>query len=97
MTVTIAQLDAFVALLGEHVQGYVFNYELKWKFIRILQTPVFNGTPQYSQRSCYCFVRVEDGAILKAASWKGPSKGVRAWLAEVMEDPSCIGHTWLYR
>ena len=32
------------------------------------------------QPSVYCFVRLEDGAILKSASWKTPAKGVRGWI-----------------
>jgi len=52
-----------------------------------------------SQRSVYCFIRNSDGAILKAASYKAPAKGVRAWLAEVLIDSSRVNPTtdWLYK
>lgn len=33
--------------------------------------------PSEFSGSVYCFIRAEDGAILKAASWKAPAKGVR--------------------
>jgi len=97
MTTTAAQLDAFAALLGEQVRGYAFAVEVGKKNARIVQSPIFNGVPQGGSRSVYCFVRLEDGAILKAASWSATAKGVRAWLAEVMQNPSCIGPMWLYR
>jgi hypothetical protein len=97
MTTTAAQLDAFAALLGEQAQGYAFTVEVGKKNARIVQSPIFNGVPQEGSRSVYCFVRLEDGAILKAASWSATAKGVRAWLAEVMENPSRIGPMWLYR
>lgn len=42
------------------------------KYVRIIRT-----NEEGTRRSAYCFIRKEDGAILKPASWKGPAKGVR--------------------
>ena len=74
-------------------QYYSFSYEVGRKYVRI----VVNA---HGQRSVYCFIRLEDGAILKADSWKRPAKGVRAWLDQVLAnnlegiDPYT---SWLYR
>jgi len=40
------------------------------KYIKI----VSRESERCSQRSVYCFVRAEDGAILKARDWKRPAK-----------------------
>lgn len=40
------------------------------KYVRIVKS---GG----GSRSVFCFVRIADGAVLKAASWKAPAKGER--------------------
>jgi len=97
MTISTSQLDALAATFAEQVKGYSFDYEVGRKNARIVQTPICNGVPLGGSRSVFCFVRLEDGAILKAASWSAPAKGVRAWVASVMADPSQVGGHWLYR
>ena len=82
----------------EHVkigdqQYYNFTTENGRKYVRV----VVNA---HGQRSVYCFVRIEDGAILKAASWKTPAKGVRAWLDQILaSDLDGVDQytRWLYR
>ena len=75
------------------VPYYSFSTEIGRKYVRIVKTT-------HHQRSVYCFVRIDDGAILMAASWKTPAKGVRAWLDQVLAndlegvDPYT---RWLYR
>jgi hypothetical protein len=95
-----AQIEAFQALLAERSNGdHVFTCELGRLNARIMQVPVYRGQPQPDQRSVYCFIRLADGAVLKAASWKTPAKGVRAWLAEVLKAPDRVDPYggWLYR
>lgn len=45
--------------------------EIGPRYIRIVET----DGPHH--RSAFCFVDRQSGAILKAAGWKGPAKGVR--------------------
>lgn len=44
-----------------------------------------------AQASVYCFVRLDDGAILKAASYKAPAKGVRGNIANGAADVGIYG------
>lgn len=100
MTITSAQVDAFLAVLTEKAEGrYVYGVEMGRVNARIFMMPVSGGRPVESQRSVYCFIRLADGAVLKSASWKAPAKGVRAWLVEVLADPSQVHYStgWLYR
>ena len=102
MTVaTIAQAEEFAQKLTQRFEDhkingqryYDFSCEVGRKYVRV----VINA---YGQRHVYCFVRIEDGAILKAASWKTPAKGVRAWLSEVLaNDLDGVDQytRWLYR
>lgn len=56
----------------------VFYPELGNKYTRIVKRDSLGSHDSLgSQRSVICFVRNEDGAILKAASWKAPAKHVR--------------------
>lgn len=92
---TTAQLDAFIAILAEKAEGkYVYSYEMGRANAKVTATPANSDN-----RSAYCFIRLRDGAILKAASWKAPAKGVRAWLAEVLANPAPVHYStgWLYR
>lgn len=90
------QIAAFVdALNAKFGADYTFSVELGRKNARIVQEPVLGAG-----RSVYCFVRIEDGAILKSASWKTPAKGVRAWLDQILASDlqGVDKYTgWLYR
>lgn len=94
---TIAQ---FLAILNKVGEGrYQYGAEIGRVNARIFMDPIYNGQPSEGHRSVYCFVRLADGAILKSASWKAPAKGVRAWLNQVLADPSQVEYSsgWLYR
>ena len=97
MTVT-TQIEAFVEKLNERFGSYyTFSVEMGRKNARIVQQDPGSSFPQ---RMVYCFVRIEDGAILKSASWKTPAKGVRAWLNEILaSDLAGVDQYtgWLYR
>ncbi len=41
-------------------------------YVRIIQKSGVNGV--FTSDSAHCFVKVEDGTLWKAASWKGPAK-----------------------
>lgn len=100
MTATTAAIDAFLALLTEKAEGrYAYSVEMGRTNAKIVMAPIYNGQPHEMGRSIYCFIRLADGAILKAASWKAPAKGVRAWLADVLANPSPVHYStgWLYR
>ena len=95
-TLNTAKSHNFALRLSQKFEGdYVFSYEIGRKYARIIQSPVLG-----SGRSVYCFIRLDDGAIFKAASWKTPAKGVRAWLDQILAsnldgvDPYT---SWLYR
>ena len=54
------------------------------KYIKLIYTMAGGN-----QRSVYCFVRAEDGAILKAASWKAPALNyVRG---SIFDQKLCVG------
>ena len=95
------QIAAFVdALNAKFGADYTFSVEMGRKNARIVQCPVTPAGVVCNSRSVYCFVRIEDGAILKSASWKTPAKGVRAWLSDVLASDlqGVDKYTgWLYR
>jgi len=47
-------------------------------------------------RHVYCFIRKEDGAILKSASWKAPAKGVRGSIfnPDTYKNADAYGGAW---
>ena len=76
-----AQLEIFVAALSEYCNGLninkksydiVFSVERGAKSARIVRAEQRGDQDPFS-RSVHCFVRLEDGAILKG-SWKAPVK-----------------------
>ena len=100
MAATTSQIDAFIAILTSKSAGaYAYAYQMGRSNAKVSMVPIHSGVPCESQRSVYCFIRLTDGAILKADSWKAPAKGVRAWLASILADPSPVQPTagWLYR
>ena len=92
---------AFVDKLNERFgDEYLFDLMPGRKNIRITKANVRNGVVDEWSKSSYCFIRKEDGAILKCDSWKKPAKGVRAWLSEVLANDleGVDQYTgWLYR
>jgi len=100
MEITQDQIKEFLAILTYKANcSYAYDANKNKTYTRIAMAPVHNCKPLESQRSVYCFIRNSDGAILKAASYKAPAKGVRAWLGEVLIDSSRVSPTtaWLYR
>jgi hypothetical protein len=78
-----AALDAFVKATQQAlIDHYERNYTRVWaprltverglKNVRIVA-----NDNSGSSRSVFCFVRIADGAILKAAGWKAPAKHAR--------------------
>lgn len=55
---------------------------------------VVNG---HGQRSVFCFVRIADGAILKAAGWKAPAKHARGsiFVNGGLDAVNCYGANYL--
>jgi hypothetical protein len=75
------QIDVFVSVLSEYcnrlninkdIYSLVFTVERGAKNARIVRAEKW-GDKEPTSRSVHCFVRLEDGAILKG-SWKAPVK-----------------------
>ena len=92
---------ALVDLLNHRFNsvGYAYGLQPGRTYDRIWAAPIFNGAPALLHRSIYCFVRRNDGAILKAASWQAPAKGVRSTVERAINGADPVGPTdgWLYR
>lgn len=95
------QLDAFCAAVDAmraphfadmpmSMQPYArpLTFERGTKFARIVKC---DG----EQKSVFCFVRLEDGAILKAAGWKTPAKHARGNIANGAVDVGINGAAYL--
>ena len=92
----LAALDAAGAKVNATMtsfpEGYhkPFTVEAGSKFLRIVSTA--GGS-----RSVHCFVRKEDGAVLKPAGWKAPAKGERANIFKPESYAKCdVNGSWLY-
>ena len=94
--VTNEQLEAFRVVAENISQAYtranfptlplpVLTIEVGKRYARIVRS---EGT---SSRSVHCFVDLESGDILKAASWKVPAKHVRANLNDADVGASGVG------
>ena len=44
-----------------------------------------------SSRSCYCFIDLTNGDILKSASWKAPAKHARGNIFTYQKVDECVG------
>jgi hypothetical protein len=92
---------AFVDLLNHRFNpvGYAYGIQPGRTYDRIWMAPILQGAAALTHRSIYCFVRKTDGAILKAASWQAPAKGVRSTVERAMAGADPVGPTsgWLYR
>ena len=77
------QIQQFVDALNAKFPGKRYAAMPGRKNVRITVQNIYNGEID-AQRSAYCFIRKEDGAIFKADGWKGPAKGVRARLDQVL-------------
>ncbi|MBP47192.1 MAG: hypothetical protein CMH53_04575 [Myxococcales bacterium] len=94
-----ANIADFVERLNDKFPERRYGVMVGKKNARIFWQNVYNGQVREGA-SAFCFVRLEDGAILKCDSWKAPAKGVRAWLDQVLandlqEVDQYTG--WLYR
>lgn len=92
---------AFVQFLNDqfNAEGYAYGVEAGRVNDRVWAAPIYNGEANLNQKGVYCFVRKADGAIFKAAGYKAPAKGVRAYVADVLNGERRAGRTtgWLYR
>lgn len=83
-TTTQANIQEFVKRLNAKFDDYHFAAMPGRKNVRITAQNVYNGEIDELGKRAYCFIRLEDGAILKCDGWKAPAKGVRAWLDQVL-------------
>lgn len=72
---TNMQFEEFLTLFLHHINSF--------------QAPIVEGIDRFTTQrgkkniriigdgSVFCFIRIEDGAVLKAASWKAPAKHAR--------------------
>lgn len=79
------------SMVGTNIPDYYapFSIEKGKKYARIVKHA-------YGSRSVYCFVDLDTGDVLKAASWKSPAKGKRASIwnddCDVGTDKPCNVH-----
>lgn len=75
-------LDSFVkatqqALIDHYERNYTRVWAPRLTVERGLKNVRVVSNDQNGSRSVFCFVRIADGAILKAAGWKAPAKHAR--------------------
>lgn len=90
---TRLQIDVFLKSLTEfvnsridpqHHEAATFSVEFGRKYAKIIQGRHYGG------RSVYCFVDLENGDILKAATWKAPApRGKRGSIFAADNGISC--------
>lgn len=71
LATTQARLNAEYAAQYETVKAPTLSAEPGLKNVRIVAS---DGS---TSRHVFCFVRIADGAVLKAAGWKAPAKHAR--------------------
>ena len=69
-----AMLDEYMAKRFAILGRKVLSVEKGRKYARVV---VQYADPRFGGRSVYCFVDLQTGAVLKAASWKAPAKHAR--------------------
>ena len=72
-----AALDAFVAGIQARADAREANSIFKTRYTAEPGLKNVKIVANSGQRSVFCFVRIADGAVLKAAGWKAPAKHVR--------------------
>lgn len=92
-------LGAVNVKLAAHYGDSKFSgmVEADWgkKYVRIVKRDIFDGAVRKESGSAFCFVDIETGAILKAASWKTPAKHARGNIANGAKDVSAYGAIYL--
>ena|SRR6218665_2967328 len=79
---------------GESKFSAVVSADWGKKYVRIVRHDVFEGVKREGG-SAFCFVDIETGAILKAASWKTPAKHARGNIANGAADLTAYGAIYL--
>lgn len=82
--ITETAINEFVAavnaMLTKAYEGRTFGAMVEAKIgkknVKIVKRDIFNGQVREGG-SAFCFVELETGNILKAASWATPAKGIR--------------------
>lgn len=64
------KIEQFVSDLNKKFPKFEFYSMIGKKNARIVRKDM-------SSKSVYCFVRIADGALLKASGWRAPAEGVR--------------------
>jgi hypothetical protein len=87
---TQTEILAFVETLNAKLAEYNTAQGFKWqtiiepifgkKYAKLAKSENHGGN--IVGRSAYCFINIETGDILKAASWAAPAKGVRGNIAK---------------
>ena len=83
-----SNLEAFVVVITEEIRKYT-NQRFPNLTPEVLSVhpgkkydKIVSGRPGSEYGSAYCFIRREDGAILKAGGWVTPAKGVRGYITD---------------
>ena len=88
------QMDDFVNEVREMIEDH---YEKHFSVLEKPQVGVDNGRKYWriwktsgSSKSVYGFVRKDDGAILRAATWKAPQTKTKSAVRGYITDDNCI-------
>lgn len=102
--ITNEQIETFVSAVNEMLAENNAKAGYKWdtfveadigkKRVRIVKRERWNGVVT-DNRSAFCFVDLESGAILKAASWATPAKHARGNIANGAKDLTQYGAVYL--
>lgn len=102
--ITNEAINEFIAavnvMLADHTAKRGFQWEtfveadIGKKRVRIVKRERWNGKVT-DNRSAFCFVDLETGAILKAASWAAPAKHARGNIANGAADLTQYGAVYL--
>jgi len=82
--ITISKQE-YIAQHFSRLTPPTYSLERGIKNIRVVST----DADGMKQRSVFCFIRIDDGAVLKAAGWKAPAKHARGTI--FTDDPSKYG------
>jgi hypothetical protein len=78
--ITKIDIEKFIKKLEVKMpKGYAIGFSIGVKFARVFHTL---GSPEHPQRSCWGFLDLSNGDVLKSAGWNRPAKHPRGNIFE---------------
>jgi hypothetical protein len=65
------------------------------KYLRLFRKSIINPVSGQFQRTCYCFIDLANGDILKADGWKKPAKHARGNIFKGLDGTDKYGASYL--